>query len=64
VPAPIFLRLARGGSDSIDHAPNAHDDLANGVAGVVHRALSRADGPTFVDIGEGPRIFVGDRRVA
>ena len=57
-------RTARGGRDSIDHAPNAHDDLANAVAGVVHRALSRMDGPTFVDIGEGPCIFVGDRRVA
>ena len=28
-------RIARGGKDSIDHAPNAHDDLANSVAGVV-----------------------------
>jgi hypothetical protein len=28
-------RTARGGRDSIDHAPNAHDDLANAVAGVV-----------------------------
>jgi hypothetical protein len=27
-------RTARGGRDSIDHAPNAHDDLANAVAGV------------------------------
>jgi hypothetical protein len=24
-------RTARGGKDSIDHAPNAHDDLANSV---------------------------------
>lgn len=28
-------RTARGGKDSIDHAPSAHDDLANAVAGVV-----------------------------
>ena len=28
-------RTARGGRDSIDHAPGAHDDLANAVAGVV-----------------------------
>jgi hypothetical protein len=28
-------RTARGGKDSIDHAPGAHDDLANAVAGVV-----------------------------
>jgi len=27
-------RVARGGRDSIDHAPNAHDDLSNVVAGV------------------------------
>jgi hypothetical protein len=27
-------RTARGGRDSIDHAPGAHDDLANAVAGV------------------------------
>jgi hypothetical protein len=27
-------RTARGGKDSIDHAPGAHDDLANVVAGV------------------------------
>jgi hypothetical protein len=28
-------RTARGGKDSIDHAPNAHDDIVNAVAGVV-----------------------------
>ena len=28
-------RTARGGKDSIDHAPHGHDDLANVVAGVV-----------------------------
>jgi len=27
-------RVARGGKDSIDHAPNGHDDVANAVAGV------------------------------
>jgi hypothetical protein len=27
-------RIARGGRDSIDHAPGAHDDLANAVAGL------------------------------
>ena len=27
-------RTARGGRDSIDHAPGGHDDLANAVAGV------------------------------
>lgn len=28
-------RTARGGRDSIDHAPGAHDDLANATAGLV-----------------------------
>jgi hypothetical protein len=28
-------RTARGGRDSIDHPPGAHDDIANSVAGVV-----------------------------
>lgn len=28
-------RTARSGKDSIDHAPNAHDDVANCVAGVL-----------------------------
>jgi len=28
-------RTARGGKDSIDHAPGAHDDVANAVAGAV-----------------------------
>ncbi len=28
-------RTARGGRDSVDHAPGAHDDLANVVAGVL-----------------------------
>ncbi|HEX7618777.1 MAG TPA: hypothetical protein VF480_08675, partial [Verrucomicrobiae bacterium] len=37
-------RTARGGRDSIDHPPGAHDDIANSVAGVVvqTRAASNA----------------------
>jgi hypothetical protein len=37
-------RTARGGRDSIDHPPGAHDDVANAVAGVVVqvRAASNA----------------------
>ena len=27
-------RVTRAGKDSIDHAPNGHDDVANCVAGV------------------------------
>jgi hypothetical protein len=28
-------RTARGGKDSIDHGPGAHDDIANAVAGAI-----------------------------
>jgi hypothetical protein len=35
-------RTARGGKDSIDHAPGAHDDIANAVAGAIYLAASRA----------------------
>jgi hypothetical protein len=36
-------RTARGGKDSIDHAPGGHDDLANAVAGAI-AALASASG--------------------
>jgi hypothetical protein len=39
-------RTARGGRDSIDHAPNSHDDLINAVAGAVD--LVRKPIPQFV----------------
>ena len=32
-------RTARGGKDSIDHTPGAHDDLANAVAGALVTAF-------------------------
>ena len=34
-------RVARSGRDSIDHAPGAHDDLANAVAGLCAAALNK-----------------------
>lgn len=34
-------RTARGGRDSIDHAPRAHDDVANAVAGALVRASTQ-----------------------
>ena len=34
-------RTARGGRDSIDHAPGAHDDVANAAAGVIAALASR-----------------------
>jgi hypothetical protein len=40
-------RTARGGRDSIDHAPGSHDDAVNAVAGVLLLALS----------GRGPMVI-------
>ena len=37
-------RTARGGRDSIDHAPGQHDDLANAVAGAAILALDAKRG--------------------
>ncbi|OSI65451.1 terminase large subunit domain-containing protein [Bradyrhizobium canariense] len=53
-------RTARSGKDSIDHAPNGHDDVANAVAGVLtsmgarkyryDASLSWVGGP--IDVGQ------------
>lgn len=41
-------RTARGGRDSIDHAPRAHDDVINAAAGALVLAGDRRDcGVTF-----------------
>jgi hypothetical protein len=40
-------RTSRGGRDSIDHAPNAHDDIANAVAGAIVNAASKK-GPMII----------------
>jgi hypothetical protein len=42
-------RTARGGRDSIDYPPGAHDDIANAAAGVAAAAVSKygAYDPTF-----------------
>lgn len=40
-------RVARSGKDSIDHAPGAHDDLANAVCGALALA-SAANGPLVI----------------
>jgi hypothetical protein len=37
-------RTSRGGRDSIDHAPHAHDDVANATAGVIADLLVLAPG--------------------
>ncbi|MCK1553143.1 hypothetical protein IVB11_29915 [Bradyrhizobium sp. 177] len=39
--AALERRTARGGRDSIDHPPGAHDDLANVVAGVASCIVNR-----------------------
>ena len=43
-------RTARGGRDSIDHPPRAHDDLANAAAGVLVDVLGRGSGVTTAQI--------------
>jgi hypothetical protein len=40
-------RTARGGKDSIDHTPGAHDDLANAVAGALVTAFKNLGIPDF-----------------
>lgn len=41
-------RTARGGRDSIDHPPRAHDDIINSVAGVlISKDRKRLAGPIF-----------------
>lgn len=44
-------RTARGGRDSIDHAPGAHDDLANAVAGALVLAAARPRRVPTLQIG-------------
>jgi hypothetical protein len=39
--AGLERRTSRGGKDTIDHSPGAHDDIANVVAGVAHCAVNR-----------------------
>ncbi len=39
--AGLERRTARGGRDSIDHAPGAHDDVVNAAAGALVSAASR-----------------------
>ncbi len=46
---------ARGGNDSIDQAPGAHDDLANVLAGVVALFAKRPfQGVQIRRLGDGP----------
>jgi len=40
-------RTARGGRDTVDHAPGGHDDIANAVAGALHYAVNERRGQTI-----------------
>jgi hypothetical protein len=62
-------RVSRGGRDSIDHPPGAHDDLANAVAGAISM-LATDDEPGFLGYlrqlveGEAERLVRDDELVA
>jgi hypothetical protein len=56
-------RTARGGRDSIDHGPGAHDDIVNSAAGALLSALRRSLRPSSnampLVFSNGPRCFSG-----
>jgi hypothetical protein len=55
-------RTGRGGRDSIDHRPGAHDDLANAVAGLIYillRAALTDDAVWGGWVGSVPRQYAG-----
>jgi hypothetical protein len=47
-------RTGRSGKDSIDHAPNGHDDIANAVAGAAAATRSKYTYDTSLDWIAGP----------
>ncbi len=51
-------RTSRGGRDSIDHAPGAHDDVANAVAGALVTAYKELSVRNFHKPIKYPRIAV------
>jgi hypothetical protein len=58
-------RTARGGRDSIDHAPGAHDDVCNAVAGLASLSGSKYRYPSHVDwINGGPEVDAEAKRAA
>jgi len=53
-------RTARGGRDSIDHAPGAHDDIANAAMGACVLAATRRTAPDVDDIyWKPPKVVLG-----
>src|SRR5437868_12238462 len=51
----IERRTARGGRDSIDHAPGAHDDVANAAAGAIAALASTNHEYETMDWVDGPK---------
>ena len=51
-------RTARGGRDSIDHAPGAHDDVANAVAGALVTAYKEPGVSNFRNVIVFPKVGV------
>ena len=51
-------RTARGGRDTIDHAPRGHDDAVNAVAGAL--VLVKHTKPEFVVVGGGTGSMAPD----
>ena len=51
-------RTARGGKDSIDHAPGAHDDVANAVAGALVTVYKEPGVPGFDQPIVFPKVWV------
>ena len=47
-------RASRGGRDTVDHAPNAHDDVANAVCGALVLAASGSVEPQALNLRERP----------
>jgi hypothetical protein len=61
-------RVARGGKDSIDHAPGGRDDVANAAAGALVLVSPQASGRTvrvfFPGMGSTPTRLMGQERIA
>ena len=61
--AGLERRTARGGRDSIDHAPGAHDDIANAASGaLVSVTVSVRPGIVFTSVSSGPSSDRAPRR--
>lgn len=55
-------RTARGGRDSIDHAPNGHDDIANAVCGALTMLTSRRQLELNINMDALNRLFPANPR--